>query len=328
MQVGAHPLEIKDRDHLVQLLHQGSASLPPMTAAASSNKTNNNNHKNNNTGNGGGGGGLRLSSSTEKMKAGKEEEEGEEGDDDDENNGDGGGGGGGGSGAVPTSRVGAGAAAKGRAGATLPPGFAAARAGDLEGLKKLVEGGEKWDPRVAVDRNGSSPLDWAAGEGRIEVCRWVGGWVGWWMGGWARGCAAGGWVVGVGVLFCEAGMGGGSSCVEQGLGGRFGCVVRWARFGGNDGSLLVREGLFSRRHNSTSATAGFHFSLQGLGLFFRLASNRAAGIRNLMLFLWNSGIMAGRAGRGQEAGSDSGTRAPDPRVWLIQNPLDRQRRQS
>lgn len=82
---------------------------------------------------------------------------------------------GGGGGAVPASRVGAGAAAKGRAGADLPPGFAAARAGDLEGLKNLVEGsGDRWDPRAAVDRNGSSPLDWAAGEGRLEVCRWVG----------------------------------------------------------------------------------------------------------------------------------------------------------
>lgn len=107
-----------------------------------------------------------MSSSTATAATGEEE-------DDDENNG---GGGGGGGRKVPASRVGAGAAAKGRAGAALPPGFAAARAGDLEGLKKLVEGagGDKWDPRVAVDRNGSSPLDWAAGEGRVEVCRWVG----------------------------------------------------------------------------------------------------------------------------------------------------------
>lgn len=110
------------------------------------------------------GGGIHLSPSTSTTMG--DEEDGEEG----ENNG-------GGGRSVPASRVGAGAAAKGRAGAALPPGFAAARAGDLEGLKKLVEGigGDKWDPTVAVDKNGSSPLDWAAGEGRVEVCRWVRG---------------------------------------------------------------------------------------------------------------------------------------------------------
>lgn len=79
-----------------------------------------------------------------------------------------------------TPRVGGGAAAKGRAWLTLPPGFAAARDGNLELLKALVKGsggggldgrGASWDAAETVDKNGSVPLDWAAGEGRIEVCR-------------------------------------------------------------------------------------------------------------------------------------------------------------
>ena len=158
LQIGAHPLEIGDRDHLVQLLRQGSSSLPPMATTAPSTNNNNNDDDDDD------GGGTHLSPWTSTTMG--DEEDGEEG----ENNG-------GGGRSVPASRVGAGAAAKGRAGAALPPGFAAARAGDLEGLKKLVEGvgGDKWDPTVAVDKNGSSPLDWAAGEGRVEVCRWVRG---------------------------------------------------------------------------------------------------------------------------------------------------------
>lgn len=74
--------------------------------------------------------------------------------------------------------AGAGAAAKGRAAAALPPGFALARAGDVEGLRRVVGGAGdsgRWDPKTAMDKNGSSALDWAAGEGRLEVCRWGGG---------------------------------------------------------------------------------------------------------------------------------------------------------
>ncbi|CAM9789163.1 unnamed protein product, partial [Scytosiphon promiscuus] len=83
--VGAHPLEIRDRQHFVELLRQGNASLPPMTP-------------------------------------------------------------------TPPSQNGA---------------------ADNE-LKRLVGGdGEGWDPRTAVDKNGSSVLDWAAGEGRLEVCRYL-----------------------------------------------------------------------------------------------------------------------------------------------------------
>lgn len=96
------------------------------------------------------------------------------GDDDDNDSGGGGAGGGGGVGPARRKKESGGAAAKGRAAAALPPGFAAARAGDLEALRRLVEGdGGEWDPKTAVDKNGSSVLDWVAGEGRIEVCRWV-----------------------------------------------------------------------------------------------------------------------------------------------------------
>lgn len=159
----------------MQLLQQGSASLPSMSLLSSSSPKDNTTHDD----------GDNKSS---------EEEHGDGEDDDDDESG----------GAVNGNRVrpsslavssrgrkktGAGAAAKGRAAAALPPGFAAARAGDLEALKKLVEGGDdnshnnsnkndvdKWDPKAAMDKNGSSPLDWAAGEGRLEVCRYANWW--------------------------------------------------------------------------------------------------------------------------------------------------------
>ncbi|CAM9932164.1 unnamed protein product, partial [Ectocarpus sp. 13 AM-2016] len=125
--VGAHPLEVKDRDHFVQLLQRGSASLPPMEAPGTDLATKRNDH--------------------DGVGQGTEED-----------------------GGAPA--VGGGAAAKGRAAAALPPGFAAARAGDLGALKRLVEE-ERWEPKTALDKNGSSPLDWAAGEGRLEVCRYL-----------------------------------------------------------------------------------------------------------------------------------------------------------
>lgn len=121
--VDAHPLEIRDCEHLVRLLQQGGTSLPP--------------HINGNS-------------------YSMEEEDGTRD---------------GVTGAAPSPSVGAGAAAKGRASAALPPAFAAARAGDLDAVRRLVEGGESGDPVTAMDKNGSSPLDWAAGEGRLEVCR-------------------------------------------------------------------------------------------------------------------------------------------------------------
>ncbi|CAN0142923.1 unnamed protein product, partial [Hapterophycus canaliculatus] len=132
--VGAHPLEIRDRQHFVELLREGNASLPPMAPVTP-------------------------------PPNGAESLNSEENDDEH---------GGGGGGPPRRRKAGVGAAAKGRAAAELPAGFAAARAGDLEGLKRVVEGdGEEWDPKTAVDKNGSSALDWAAGEGRLEVCRYL-----------------------------------------------------------------------------------------------------------------------------------------------------------
>lgn len=107
--VGAHPLDIRDREHLVRLLKQGGDSISQ--------------------------GGVMPRSDID-----------------------------------PGPKVGgAGAAAKGRAWTKLSPGFAAARSGDVQALKGLVEAG--WDPSTATDKNGSSALDWAAGEGRLSVCR-------------------------------------------------------------------------------------------------------------------------------------------------------------
>lgn len=125
--IGAHPLEIRDRDHFVRLLKQGGDLLPPPPQPN-------------------GRGGV-LEDGLERV--------GDEAEDE--------------SGGVSVPRVGAGAAAKGRAAAALPPGFAAARKGDVATLRLLVEGG--WDPSTAMDKNGSNPLDWAAGEGRVSVCR-------------------------------------------------------------------------------------------------------------------------------------------------------------
>lgn len=121
--VGAHPLEIKDREHLVQLLSEGSAMLPPTASPAS----------------------RTMEDSDEEAAMA--------------------------SAITPRVKVGAMAAAKGKAAAALQPGFALARAGDMEGVRRLVEGDDSWDPQGATDKNGSSVLDWAAGEGRLEVCR-------------------------------------------------------------------------------------------------------------------------------------------------------------
>ena len=53
----------------------------------------------------------------------------------------------------------------------LPPGLAAARDGDLATLRRLVASG--WDARSCVDRHGSGAMHWAAGGGRLDVCRYL-----------------------------------------------------------------------------------------------------------------------------------------------------------
>eukprot|EP01052_Picozoa_sp_SAG31_P002016 SAG31_NODE_67_length_28318_cov_6.493674_34_plen_798_part_00 len=59
---------------------------------------------------------------------------------------------------------------------SLGPGLDACRAGDLQTLRKLVEGpNATWDPTSpdAVDRNGSNALLWAAGGGHLPVCQYL-----------------------------------------------------------------------------------------------------------------------------------------------------------
>ncbi|CAJ1381097.1 unnamed protein product [Effrenium voratum] len=52
----------------------------------------------------------------------------------------------------------------------LDAGMEAAKAGDLEKLRLLIEDG--WDP-CTVDHNGNGPLHWAAGAGHLELCRFL-----------------------------------------------------------------------------------------------------------------------------------------------------------
>ena len=51
------------------------------------------------------------------------------------------------------------------------PGLRAAQSGDITTLRALVEKG--WDPLSAEDRNGCNALHWAAGEGHLEVCKFL-----------------------------------------------------------------------------------------------------------------------------------------------------------
>ena len=51
------------------------------------------------------------------------------------------------------------------------PGLEMARAGDLEALRSLVIGG--WDYHRAADKHGSNALMWAAGNGHLEVCKFL-----------------------------------------------------------------------------------------------------------------------------------------------------------
>lgn len=53
----------------------------------------------------------------------------------------------------------------------LPLGLEAARDGDLEALRQLVAGG--WCATDVVDRHGSSALHYAAGSGRLDVCKYL-----------------------------------------------------------------------------------------------------------------------------------------------------------
>ena len=51
------------------------------------------------------------------------------------------------------------------------PGLEAARAGELQELRTLVAGG--WDCHRAADKHGSNALMWAAGNGHLEVCKYL-----------------------------------------------------------------------------------------------------------------------------------------------------------
>jgi hypothetical protein len=50
-------------------------------------------------------------------------------------------------------------------------GIEATRQGDILELKKLID--EGWNPHTARDRNGCTALNWAAGEGQLEVCKFL-----------------------------------------------------------------------------------------------------------------------------------------------------------
>lgn len=50
-------------------------------------------------------------------------------------------------------------------------GLEKARSGDLEGLRLLVSSG--WNAHTACDKHGNTALMWAAGEGHIEVCKYL-----------------------------------------------------------------------------------------------------------------------------------------------------------
>jgi ankyrin repeat protein len=54
----------------------------------------------------------------------------------------------------------------------LTPGMELCRSGDASALRRLIESGA-WHPAGAVDRNGSTPLMWAAGGGHLECCRFL-----------------------------------------------------------------------------------------------------------------------------------------------------------
>eukprot|EP00603_Paraphysomonas_imperforata_P007076 CAMPEP_0114435162 /NCGR_PEP_ID=MMETSP0103-20121206/12669_1 /TAXON_ID=37642 ORGANISM="Paraphysomonas imperforata, Strain PA2" /NCGR_SAMPLE_ID=MMETSP0103 /ASSEMBLY_ACC=CAM_ASM_000201 /LENGTH=357 /DNA_ID=CAMNT_0001605141 /DNA_START=121 /DNA_END=1194 /DNA_ORIENTATION=+ len=50
-------------------------------------------------------------------------------------------------------------------------GLEHARAGDLEGLQRLVTAG--WNAHVACDKHGNTALMWAAGEGHLHICKYL-----------------------------------------------------------------------------------------------------------------------------------------------------------
>lgn len=53
----------------------------------------------------------------------------------------------------------------------LYDGLEAARDGDLNKLKSLIDNG--WSPHTNLDRNGCNALCWAAGEGHVECCKYL-----------------------------------------------------------------------------------------------------------------------------------------------------------
>ena len=54
----------------------------------------------------------------------------------------------------------------------VDPGLQAAKDGDLVKLREFVSSGS-FDPILAEDRNGCNALHWAAGEGHLEVCKYL-----------------------------------------------------------------------------------------------------------------------------------------------------------
>ncbi|CAK9071899.1 unnamed protein product [Durusdinium trenchii] len=54
---------------------------------------------------------------------------------------------------------------------SLDPGLEAARDGNLKELQRLVE--SRWDPLIASDHHGNKALHWAAGNGHLEICRYL-----------------------------------------------------------------------------------------------------------------------------------------------------------
>jgi len=61
-------------------------------------------------------------------------------------------------------------------GDSLPEGLLAAKVGDLEKLRRLLEKG--WDPSTQVDRNGATAEHWAAGSGHLDCLQLLQGWEG------------------------------------------------------------------------------------------------------------------------------------------------------
>lgn len=55
--------------------------------------------------------------------------------------------------------------------ANIDEGIQAAKTGDLDTLRRLVQ--QAWDPHNTVDKFGSTSLMWAAGEGHLDICKYL-----------------------------------------------------------------------------------------------------------------------------------------------------------